>query len=193
MEKIILKGPEIHLSDDEFFSFCQHNADLNIERKANQEIVIMSSTWSLTGFYNTKIIVQLELWNEQHQSGLVFDSSAGFTLPDGSVKSPDASWLSIDKWKNLTSTQKEKFAPVCPEFVVELKSKTDSLSELKTKMKEWLANGTLLGWLIDPEKEITYIFQPNSEEVAVAGFDQTLSGNPILPGFTLQLAKLRHS
>lgn len=192
MERIILKGPEIHLSDDEFFSFCQHNADLNIERKANQEIVIMSPTGSLTGFYNTKIIVQLELWNEQHQLGLVFDSSAGFTLPDGSVKSPDTSWLSIDKWKNLTSTQKEKFAPVCPEFIVELKSKTDSLSELKTKMRGWLANGTLLGWLIDPEKEITHIFQPNSEEVTVAGFDQTLSGDPILPGFTLQLAKLRH-
>jgi Uma2 family endonuclease len=192
MEKIILKGPEIYLSDDEFFSFCQHNADLDIERKANKEIVIMSPTGSLTGFYNTKIIVQLEQWNEKHQRGLVFDSSAGFTLPDGSVKSPDASWLSRDQWKKLSSAEQEKFAPVCPEFVVELKSKSDSLPELKTKMEEWLANGVQMGWLIDPGQETVYVYRPGCEETTVTGFNRSISGDPVLPGFTLELAKLQH-
>ncbi|MEM9672074.1 MAG: Uma2 family endonuclease [Cyclobacteriaceae bacterium] len=192
MEKIILKGPEIHLSDDEFFSFCQHNADLTIERRANKEIIIMSPTGSLTGFYNTKIVVQLELWNEKHQQGLVFDSSAGFTLPDGSVKSADASWLSLDQWKKLSSTEQEKFAPVCPEFVVELKSKSDSLPELKTKMEEWLANGVQLGWLIDPGQETVYVYRPDHEVSKVTGFEQTISGDPVLASFQLNLAKLRH-
>ncbi|MEM9832859.1 MAG: Uma2 family endonuclease [Bacteroidota bacterium] len=193
MEHIILKGPEVHFTDEEFFSFCQHNSELDIERKANREIIIMSPTGSLTGFYNTKIIVQLEQWNEENQLGLVFDSSAGFTLPDGSVKSPDASWVSVKRWKSLTSSQQEKFAPICPEFIVQLKSKTDSLAELTIKMNEWIKNGVQLGWLIDPAKELAYIFRPDQLDEKIEGFNQLLSGDSVLPGLVFQLAKLRYS
>ncbi len=191
LDKIVLRGKELQMSDDEFFSFCQSNPDLNIERNAKREIIIMSPTNASTGSINLKIAYQLEAWNERHGLGIAFDSSTGFTLPDQSVKSPDASWLSMDKWKQLSQSQKEKFAPVCPEFVVELKSKTDRLSELQAKMESWLQNGAQLGWLIVPENERVYIYQTGQPLQLHNDFDSKLSAGPVLPGFQLDLAKLQ--
>lgn len=191
LDKIILKGKEVQMSDDEFFAFCQANPDLNIERNAQREIIIMSPTGTLSGHFNSYINAQLFQWNTKHQLGIVFDSSTGFTLPDQSVRSPDASWLSMQKWKQLTPDQQEKFAPVCPEFIVELKSKNDRLADLQDKMKSWLENGAQLGWLIVPEEETVHIYQAGQPIRQHQGFQTTLSADPVLPGFSLDLSKLR--
>jgi Uma2 family endonuclease len=190
LDKIILKGKEMQMSDDEFFSFCQANPDLNIERNAKREIIIMSPTNSSTGSINLKIGYQLEAWNEKHGSGITFDSSTGFTLPDQSVMSPDASWLSLAKWQQLTQAQKEKFAPVCPEFIVELQSKSDRFDDLQAKMESWLQNGAQLAWLIVPEEEMVYIYEAGQPVRQHEGFQTQLSADPVLPGFQLDLSKL---
>jgi Uma2 family endonuclease len=191
LDKIVLKGKEVQMSDDEFFAFCQANPDLNIERNAQREIIIMSPTGTLSGHLNSVINAQLYQWNAMQGSGIVFDSSTGFTLPDQSVRSPDASWLSMEKWKQLTPDQQEKFAPVCPEFVVELKSKNDRLGDLQVKMKSWLENGAQLGWLIIPEEAIVYIYQAGQPVRQHQDFQTTLSADPVLSGFSLDFSKLR--
>ena len=193
LDKIILKGEQVQMTDDEFFSFCQANAGLNIERNAQREIIIMSPTGSLSGNLSSKINAQLFNWNEQTGYGLVFDSSTGFTLPDGSVLSPDASWLSLEKWRALSEDEKKRFAPVCPEFVVELRSDSDRLSDLQQKMESWLQNGAQLAWLIVPEDEIVFIYQSEKEVQEHSGFDAALPAGDILPGFALQLTKLKIS
>ena len=190
LDKIILKGKEVQMSDDEFFAFCQANPELNIERSPQREIIIMTPTGSISGFINSKISLQLGAWNEKKGRGLVFDSSTGFTLPDQSVRSPDASWLSLEKWKQLTPEQQEKYAPVCPEFVVELKTKNDRLDDLQAKMESWLQNGVLLGWLIVPEKETVYIYEADKPVRQHKGFHEKLPADPVLPGFKLDLSKL---
>ncbi|GAB2464260.1 hypothetical protein GCM10011375_16400 [Hymenobacter qilianensis] len=191
---ILLGGSYLErMTDDEFFDFCQQHPDLRIERTANHEIVIMSPTGSRSGKRNARLTFLLGKWCEQHsQLGEYFDSNTGFTLPDGSVLSPDASWVSAAKWNALTVEQQDKFAPVCPEFVVELKSATDSTKTLQDKMLNWLSNGAQLAWLIVPETETAYIYRPGqSDPDVVQGFDNELSGETVLPGFRLRLTELR--
>jgi Uma2 family endonuclease len=191
---ITLRSPVLaNMSDDEFFDFCQLNADLRIERTAAHEILLMSPTGSRSGKRNARLTFQLGKWCEQHpELGEYFDSNTGFTLPDGSVLSPDASWVSAAKWNALTPAQQDKFAPVCPEFVVELKSATDSLKTLQAKMLDYLRNGVQLAWLLNPETETAYLYRPtHPEPETVQGFDNELAGEPVLPGFRLRLAELR--
>ncbi len=126
------------MTDAEFLRFCQDNRDLNIERNAQREIIIMSPTHTSTGFVNLRIATQIDVWTQQSQLGIAFDSSAGFTLPDGSMRSPDVSWVALQRWQQLTEAQKEGFAAVCPDFVLELKSKTDRLSDLQEKMESYV-------------------------------------------------------
>ncbi|SHJ50180.1 Endonuclease, Uma2 family (restriction endonuclease fold) [Hymenobacter daecheongensis DSM 21074] len=189
-----LSGPHLaEMTDDEFFSFCQQHADLRIERTATHEILIMSPTGSRSGKRNARLNGQLYLWFSTHSHlGEVFDSNTGFTLPDGSVLSPDASWVSAAKWNALTAEQQDKFAPVCPEFVVELKSASDSTKTLQAKMLDWLRNGAQLAWLLVPETETAYLYRPGQPEPeTVQGFDNELSGETVLPGLRLRLAELR--
>ena len=191
---VLLSGPNlITMTDEEFFDFCQQNADLRIERTASHEIVIMSPTGSRSGKRNARLNGQLYLWWSQHPSlGDTFDSSAGFTLPDGAVLSPDASWVSAAKWNALTTEQQEVFAPVCPEFIIELKSAKDSLKALQRKMQQWLRNGVQLAWLLVPKKETVYIYRAGQPEPEVVrGFDQELLGEKVLPEFRLRLEELR--
>jgi Uma2 family endonuclease len=191
---ITLRSPVLaNMSDDEFFDFCQLNADLRIERTAHHEILLMSPTGSRSGKRNARLTGQLYAWFSTHEElGEVFDSNTGFTLPDGSVLSPDASWVSADKWNALTPAQQDKFAPVCPEFVVELKSSTDSLKTLQAKMLDYLRNGAQLAWLLNPETETAYLYRPGQPAPEIVqGFDNELSGEVVLPGFRLRLAELR--
>lgn len=145
---ITLRSPLLAgMSDDEFFEFCQQHPELRIERSAQHEILIMSPTGSRSGKRNFRLTFQLGKWWEQNRElGEAFDSNTGFTLPDTSVLSPDASWVSAAKWNALTTEQQDKFAPVCPEFVVELKSASDSTKTLQAKMLDWLRNGAQLAW-----------------------------------------------
>ncbi|BAZ05320.1 Uma2 family endonuclease [Calothrix sp. NIES-3974] len=185
---IVLKfHPVITMTDEQLFDFCQLNRDFRIERQETGEIVIMSPTGSETDERNFDLIGQLWLWTKQDGTGVGFGSSGGFTLPSGAVRSPDAAWIKKTDWEAIPLEKRKKFAPICPEFVVELRSESDSLKELKAKMEEYIKNGTKLGWLIDRVQRKVYIYRSDS---AVEELDNptSLSGENVLPGFVLDLS-----
>lgn len=193
-EPLMLSDPYLNrMNEAEFFNFCQLHPKWRIERNAQHEILIMAPTFSLTGKRNARLIGQLYAWWNQHpELGEIFDSNAGFTLPNGAVRSPDASWVPAAQWNALSAEQQEKFAAVCPAFVVELKSKTDSLKVLLEKMAEYRQNGAALGWLLAPDTETAYIFRAGQVDYeTVTGYERELSGEDVLPGFVLDLRKLR--
>ena len=179
----------IELTDEQFFQLCQDNRDYRFERNANGDVIIMPPTGSETGRRNVKITTQLELWSSQNNLGVVFDSSSGFKLPNGAERSPDASWVTRERWDALTPEQQERFAPLCPDFVVELRSKSDSRKTLQEKMQEYLDNGAQLCWLIDRQNQQVEIYR-QGKEVKVFESPKTLSGEDILPGFDLNLTEI---
>jgi Uma2 family endonuclease len=180
--------PVLELTDDEFFAFCQINRDLRIERNAQGELIIMPPTGGLTGLRNAQITVQLGLWAKHDGTGFIFDSSTGFRLPNGAVRSPDAAWIRQTRLSALTEEQMQKFIPLCPDFVIELRSDTDSLPLLREKMQEYLDNGAQLGWLLDPEQKRVYIYRPRQTTQELDN-PETLSGQPVL-GFILNLGEV---
>lgn len=180
---------KIDLTDDQFFQMCQKNRDYRFERTASGELLIMPPTGSDTGNRNFDMVVELGIWNKQTKLGKGFDSSSGFTLPNGAERSPDASWVKIERWNALTPEQQEKFAPICPDFVVELRSRTDSLKELQDKMQEYIENGAQLGWLIDRKNKRVEIYRPG-KDVEILDNPASLSGENILPGFVLDLQQI---
>jgi Uma2 family endonuclease len=177
------------MSDEQFYEFCHRNPYLRIERNANGEVIVMPPAFSDTGNRNNKIGYQLTRWTEERENGEAFDSSAGFTLPNGAVRSPDASWIRLDRWNALTEAQKASFAPICPDFVVELKSASDTLKSLQTKMQEYIENGAKLGLLIDRQTRTVYCYRADGS-VAVLNQPERVSCDPELPGLTLQMAKI---
>jgi Uma2 family endonuclease len=179
----------IELTDEQFFQLCQNNRDLRFERTAKGELVIMPPTGSDTGRRCIKIAAQLENWSSQNNLGIAFDSSTGFKLPNGADRSPDASWVKRERWEALTPEQQETFAPLCPDFVVELRSFSDSLEKVREKMKEYMDNGAHLGWLINPKNQQVEIFRPN-QDVEIVQSPTTLSGENVLPGFVLSLQQI---
>ncbi|MEP7107987.1 MAG: Uma2 family endonuclease [Ferruginibacter sp.] len=179
------------MSDEEFFDFCQQNPDLRMERDHNKQIYVMAPTGYYTGGLSSDIFGELYIWNKKSKTGKVFDSSTGFTLPDGAVFSPDASWISNEKISLLSEEEKNKFAPVCPDFVIELKSPSDRLKNVKEKMLKWIENGAQLAWLIDPENKKVFIYREDGSVAIVQGFNNKLSGGNVLPGFELDLQVLQ--
>ncbi|WP_373526456.1 Uma2 family endonuclease [Nostoc sp.] len=180
---------KIDLTDDQFFQVCQKNRDYRFERTASGELLIMPPTGSDTGRRNVKITTQLDIWNSESNLGEVFDSSTGFTLPNGAERSPDASWVKLERWNALTPEQQEKFAPICPDFVVELRSPSDSLKDLQEKMQEYIENGAQLGWLIDRKNKRVEIYRPG-KDVEILNNPNSLSGENVLPGFVLHLQQI---
>jgi Uma2 family endonuclease len=176
----------IDLTDEQFFELCQKNRDYRFERTASGELLIMPPAGSDTGRRNADLTFQLQAWSRQNNLGLVFDSSAGFKLPNNADRSPDASWVKRERWDALTPEQQETFAPLCPDFVVELRSKTDSLKALQTKMQEYIDNGARLGWLIDRKNQRVEIYR-QGRDVEIVQSPATLSGEDVLPGFVLDL------
>ncbi|MDQ6845006.1 MAG: Uma2 family endonuclease [Bacteroidota bacterium] len=186
-----VKGPiSDSMSDGEFFDFCQENDALRIERDENKQIIIMAPTNMETGRQNSDLATELAIWNRKVKKGVCFDSSTGFTLPDGSVRSPDASWMTNEKANNVSKKEKQKFAHVCPDFVIELKSPSDNLKYLTDKMHKWIKNGCALAWLINPQDRTVMIFRKNGSIDKIDGFHNTLSGEDVLPGFELNLSLL---
>ena len=182
--------PVIDLTDDQFFEFCQINRDLRIERTREGELLIMPPTGSSTGNQNAKLLVQLGVWAEREGTGVYFDSSTGFKLSaDAPPVSPDASWIKLERWNALAPEQQEKFAPISPDFVVELRSKSDSLKPLQNKMQDYIDKGVKLGWLLESQNRRLYIYRPG---VPVQQLDnpETVSGDPELKGFVLKLGKI---
>jgi Uma2 family endonuclease len=177
------------LSDEEFFDFCMKNPDLRIERRTNGEIVIMPASGMETGYRNNDLSAQLRVWAKTDGRGACFDSNTDFILPSGAAFAPDASWVLKTRLASLTKQEKAQFGRLCPDFVVELKSPSDRLSSLKSKLEEWMANGAQLGWLIVPEKRTVYVFRPgaDSEELSDIEF---IAGEGPVSGFRLELADI---
>lgn len=177
------------LGDDALYEFCRINRDLRIERTAEGELVIMSPTGAETGRRNFTLTLRFGAWVERDGTGVGFDSSTGFILPNGAERSPDAAWIRKERWEALTAAERRKFAPLCPDFVVELLSPTDSIDDVKKKLAEYIENGAQLGWLIDPERRQLHVYRADGS-IAVLSDPETVSGEPLLKGFSLTLADL---
>jgi Uma2 family endonuclease len=183
-------GPALQrMSDHEFFMFCQLNQDLRFERTSDGDLIIMPPTGGETGRRNFTLIGLFNTWIEKDGSGIGFDSSTGFVLPNGAKRSPDLAWVTKSRWEALTDEQREEFPPLCPDFVVELRSKSDSIDALKTKMEEYIENGAQLGWLIDAFEKRVYIYR-QGEEVRRLDDPKSISGDPVLTGFVLNLQRI---
>lgn len=177
----------IELTDEQFFQLCQANRNLRLERTASGELVIMPPVGGESSNRNASLTTQLWIWNEQTQLGIVFDSSGGFKLPNGADRSPDASWVKLERWNALTPEQQTRFLPLCPDFVIELLSPSDSLKATQQKMEEYRDNGARLGWLINRKTRQVEIYRIG-QEVEVLDNPSSLSGEDVLPEFTLNLA-----
>ena len=186
---IIHLRPVVEMTDDQFFEFCQINRDLRIERTVHGELLIMPPAGWETSERNSEIGMQLRLWAKRDGTGAVTDSSGGFKLPNGATRSPDAAWTTHSRLAALTAEQRKKFLPLSPDFVLELRSPTDNLTALQAKMQEYLDNGARLGWLIDPEQQRVYVYRPQTP-VEISENPETISGDPILSGFTLDLREI---
>ncbi|HXJ91614.1 MAG TPA: Uma2 family endonuclease [Terriglobia bacterium] len=178
----------INWSEDEFFHFCQVNRELRIERSPNGEIIVMSPAGGYSGFHNAKVVSQLDAWATKDGSGMVFDSSTGFRLSNGAMRSPDAAWVQLARLKKLSRRAKEQFVPLCPDFVIEIASPSDKVSSLREKMTEYVECGLHLGWLILPALSQVEVYSPAGVETLNS--PATLSGAPVLPGFKLELASI---
>lgn len=181
--------PVFDLSDDQFFEFCQINRDLRIERNAHRELIVMPPTGGETSDQNAEITMQLRSWAKREGTGTTFDSSGGFLLPNTAVRSPDAAWVKKSRLASLSTEQRRKFIPLCPDFVIEVRSPTDSLSLLQEKMQEYLDNGAQLGWLIDPDQRRVSVYRPGVPVEVIENQD-IVSGSPLLPGFVLDLREV---
>jgi Uma2 family endonuclease len=177
------------MSTEQFYEFCLANRDLRIERTATGEVIIMPPAFSDTGNRNLKIAQQVANWAEQDGTGEAFDSSAGFTLPNGATRSPDVAWIKSKRWNALTNAEKASFAPICPDFVIELRSASDRLSVLQDKLQEYINNGASLGLLIDRQNHIVHLYRPHPAP-QVLEHPEAVTCDPELPGFILQMTKI---
>ena len=181
--------PLISFSDEDFLELCRLNQDLQFEQSANGEIIIMPPTGGITGNRNLRLIGQVYVWIEQSKNGIGFDSSTLFRLPNGAIRSPDVAWISTDRWQQLTADEREGIVPLCPDFVIELRSPTDSLKQLQAKMREYIANGAQLGLLIDAKAKQVHVYRPQ-QAVATLDNPPEVSCEPLLSSFTLNLSAI---
>ena len=187
---IVLRlSPLIEMSDEQFAEFCGLNRDLHIERIATGELEIRLPAFTINGYQCGKILGQIGNWARRDGSGMAFGPSAGFTLPNGAIREPDASWIARSRLEALTPEQRSGFYNICPDFVLELRSDTDRLSVLQAKMQEYMDNGARLGLLIDPQDRRVYIHRPD-QEVETLENPETVSADPILPAFTLDFREI---
>lgn len=182
----------INLTDEQFYQLCQDNPELKLERTAIGELVIMSPTGGETGKRNSDLNFELGLWNRQTKLGVVFDSSTGFKLPNGAERSPDAAWIPLSRWEALTLRDRQKFLPLCPDFLIELLSPSDTWEAGTTKMQEYQENGNRLGWLLDPAVRRAAIYRIGQPVEVIESAIQ-LDGEAVLPGFVLNLQTIWHS
>ena len=194
IEPLILHfGPIMRqMSDHDFFEFCQRNRDWRLEQTAEGDLIIMSPTGGETGRTNFKLTGLFFAWVEADGTGEGFDSSTIFSLPNGAKRSPDVAWVRRERWEALSEDEREEFPPLCPDFVIELRSRSDPLKLLRHKMQEHLEQGAQLGWLIDPFRKKVHIYRPE-HPVEILDQPQSVSGDPLLPGFTLPMAKIWRS
>ena len=177
-------------TDNELMEFCAANPDLYVERDENGQLFInMTPTFALSSSNNSELITELGLWNRQKKTGKVLESNGGFFLADSSMRVPDVAWIAIDRWKELSMAEKKSFPRLAPDFVIELKSETDNINELKAKMQKWIDNGVRLAWLVSPEEQLTYIYQSDFP-VITCSFNDTLTGSVVLVDFSVKLSDI---
>lgn len=188
---IPLNIPKIEsFNDDELVAFSMANPDLYVERDEKGQLFInMTPTFALSSSNNSELNGELIIWNRRHKAGKVLDSNGGYFLSDSSMRVPDVAWIAMDRWEALSMAEKKSFPRLAPDFVIELKSETDSLSELKAKMQKWIDNGVRLAWLISTEEQITYIYKDN-KPVTVCPFDNLLAGEDVLVDFSVKLSDI---
>lgn len=177
---------QVHLTDDQFYQLCINNPELTIERNAQGALIVMTPVGGDSGSREADNITDLNNWNRQTQLGKVFSSSTMFKLPGGGDRSPDAAWVELSRWQALTPEQRQKFPPIAPDFVIELRSRTDDLATLQEKMQEYLNSGVRLGWLLNPQDQQVEIYRQGQAK-EVKSLPTQLSGEDVLPGFTLQI------
>lgn len=177
------------LTDDELFDFCARNESLRIERDSNGELILMSPTGLEGSNVNSKVITYLTVWADESDTGLVFDSNGGFTLPDNSMRIPDAAFMTWPRWRALPSREQKRFGHVVPEFIVEVRSETDSLSEIQEKMRLWMDNGVELGWLIDPRRRVVEVYR-DGEATEIHENPTSVLGTGCVSGFCLVMARV---
>lgn len=180
---------QMKFTDDEFWEFCRQNDEMRIEMTKEGDVIIMPPTGSETGDRNAEITMQLRFWAKKAKTGKTYDSSTGFKLPNGATVSPDASWILSERLEKFTAKQREKFLPICPDFVIELRSASDSLKDSQEKMEEYMENGARLGWLIDPKNKRVYVYRPDNR-VETLKNPETISGADVLQGFELDLTEI---
>ena len=181
--------PAIDLTEDQFFALCQLNRDLRLERNAEGDIIVMPPTGFSTGDRNAEVTLQLRDWAKAEGSGVATDSSTGFSLPNGADRAPDAAWILRSRLTGVTSEEKEKFLPLCPDFVIELLSPSDDLEEVQAKMQEYIENGAQLGWLLAPKSRRVYVYRLGESMIVIENAEE-ISGEPELPGFVLKLDEI---
>jgi Uma2 family endonuclease len=181
--------PRRPMNDDEFFEFCVRHPQLRMERTAQGDILIMPPAGDESSFQSSEVGGELRNWARRDGRGVVFDSSAGFVLPDGSCLSPDAAWILRSRLKRFSKEEKRKFLPLCPDFVIEVLSPSDRLSQLKTKMRHWVDNGTRLAWLLDPDHRTAYVYRPGREPERLVNLERVTGDAPVA-GFVLELAEI---
>lgn len=181
--------PEADITEDEFFRFCQLNRDLRVERTARGEVIIMPPTGGETSKRNAELTFQVHQWAKRDGKGAVFDSSGGFRLPNSAVRSPDVSWVLKSRLETISKGERVKFIPLCPDFVIELRSETDRLAEVRAKMREYMENGARLGFLLDPKTRRVHVYRPGRRPEILRDPD-AVSGEPVLPGFRLDLREV---
>jgi Uma2 family endonuclease len=186
MSPLTLNLDAVYLTDEQFYQLCQNNRELKFERTVNGELIIMSPVGGESGNREAELIIDLGVWNRQTGLGYTFSSSTVFKLPNGADRSPDAAWIWRERWEALTPEQRRKFPPIAPDFVIELRSATDSLEMLREKMREYLDAGVRLGWLINPQQQQVEIYRVG-QEVEVRNLPAELSGEDVLPGFSWSL------
>lgn len=182
-------SPPFELTDDAFYQLCRNNPDVKFERTAAGELVVMSPVGGEGGKREADLITDLNIWNRQAKLGVVFSSSAGFKLPNGADRSPDAAWVKQERWDALSPEQQRKFPPIAPDFVIELRSESDDLEELRAKMREYRDNNVILGWLINPKDQQVEVYR-QGQPMQLLDAPESLSGEAILPGFNLELNRI---
>ncbi|GAB4133819.1 MAG: Uma2 family endonuclease [Cyanobacteria bacterium J069] len=185
-------GTAIALTDEQFEQLARANRDVRLERTANGELILMPPTGGETGNRNIDISGQLWVWNRDAKLGVAFDSSTGFRLPNGATRSPDAAWVRQERWEALSPEDRKRFPPLCPDFVIELCSESDDWPVLQAKMREYVENGLILGWLIDPKARLVEIYRQGASVKALTSPTE-LSGEDVLPGFVLDLSRILFS
>jgi Uma2 family endonuclease len=186
---VVRLAPLVTLDDGQLFEFCQLNRDLRIERDAEGVLVLMAPAGGASSARNLELSRQLANWAQRDGTGIAFDSSVGFILPNGALRSPDAAWVRRERWDALSQDQREKFPPLCPDFVVELRSPSDRLSTLQRRVRELVRNGAQLGWLIDPRRRSVHVYRAG-EAVQTLLAPMSVSAEPLLPGFILDLGDI---